>query len=84
MVKMRLSRLFRIAITSVILVNVSLATEPTEESGVKNLLAEYRLEVSPRYNGMAVAESRCYISTIDGRLMCLGGTDWEQRLQIIP
>jgi hypothetical protein len=34
--------------------------------------AECRLESSPRYDGMAVAEGNCYITTIDGRLMCLG------------
>ena len=39
--------------------------------------AEYRLETSPRYDGLVVAEKSCYISTIDGRLMCLGNTARE-------
>ena len=39
--------------------------------------AEYQLETSPRYDGMAVAERRCYVSTIDGRLICLGDTARE-------
>ncbi|MHC4509117.1 MAG: outer membrane protein assembly factor BamB family protein, partial [Planctomycetota bacterium] len=35
---------------------------------------EYRLESSPRYDGMAVTEGKCYITTTDGHLMCLGDT----------
>jgi len=34
-------------------------------------VAEHRLESPPRYDGMAVAGGRCYISTLDGRLLCL-------------
>jgi outer membrane protein assembly factor BamB len=41
-------------------------------------LAEHQLESSPRYDGMAVAGRRCYVSTLDGRLMCLADSPRPQ------
>ena len=40
------------------------------EDGAKR--AEYRLESPPVFDGMIAANSRLYISTIDGRVMCMG------------
>jgi hypothetical protein len=35
-------------------------------------LAEYRLESPPRFDGMAAANGRLYLSHTDGRLVCYG------------
>ncbi len=37
-------------------------------------LAEHRLRSVPRYDGMAVTPGRCYVSTLDGRVVCVGDT----------
>jgi outer membrane protein assembly factor BamB len=37
-----------------------------------NKLAEYDLESPPRFDGMAAADGRLYLSCIDGRLVCYG------------
>jgi len=34
--------------------------------------AQYRLESPPVFDGMIAADGRLYISTIDGRLICMG------------
>jgi outer membrane protein assembly factor BamB len=35
------------------------------------VLAEQRLEHAPRYDGLAIAGGRCYLTTLDGRVVCL-------------
>ena len=40
------------------------------EDGQKR--TEYRLESSPRYDGTAIADNRCYVASHDGQLTCLG------------
>jgi outer membrane protein assembly factor BamB len=37
--------------------------------------AKYRLESPPVFDGMIAADGRLYISTIDGRLVCMGKRD---------
>jgi len=37
--------------------------------------AQYRLESPPIFDGMIAADGRLYISTIDGRLICMGKRD---------
>jgi outer membrane protein assembly factor BamB len=37
-----------------------------------NKLAEYPLASPPRYDAMAVVDRRCYLTTLDGQLVCLG------------
>ena len=36
-------------------------------------LNEYRLESPPAWDGMAAANGRLYLSTVDGRVTCFGG-----------
>jgi hypothetical protein len=36
------------------------------------LLAEYKLESAPVWDGMAASDGRLYISTRKGRLLCMG------------
>jgi outer membrane protein assembly factor BamB len=36
-------------------------------------LAEYKLDAPPVYDGMAAAGGRLYLSTADGRVVCMGG-----------
>jgi outer membrane protein assembly factor BamB len=36
-------------------------------------LAAYRLESMPRFDGMIAAGARLYLSTVDGKVLCLGG-----------
>jgi len=36
-------------------------------------LAEYTLDTVPAWDGMAAARGRLYFSTIDGRVICMGG-----------
>ena len=36
-------------------------------------LARYALDTQPVFDGMAAANSRLYISTVDGTVVCLGG-----------
>jgi outer membrane protein assembly factor BamB len=38
-----------------------------------SMLAEYRLDAPPVYDGMAVAGGRVYVSTKDGNLVCFAG-----------
>jgi len=40
------------------------------EDGTK--LAQYRLESPPVFDGMIAANGRLYISTMNGRLICMG------------
>jgi len=38
-------------------------------------LAEYKLDSPPVFDGMAAANGRLYFSTIDGKVMCMGGSE---------
>ncbi len=38
-------------------------------------LAEYRLDVPPTWDGMAAAGGRLYLSTTDGKVLCMGKAD---------
>ncbi len=38
-------------------------------------LAEYELDSQPVFDGMAVANSRLYLATKDGRILCFAGRD---------
>jgi outer membrane protein assembly factor BamB len=38
-------------------------------------IAEHRLDYAPRYDGLAVAGGRCYMSTAQGRVVCLAGAN---------
>ncbi|MFQ6131720.1 MAG: PQQ-binding-like beta-propeller repeat protein [Armatimonadota bacterium] len=38
-------------------------------------LAQYRLDSSPIFDGMAVAQGRLYLSTTDGKVLCMGGQE---------
>jgi hypothetical protein len=38
-----------------------------------NQLAEIKLESPPVFDGMIAANERLYISTTDGKVVCLGG-----------
>lgn len=38
-------------------------------------MAEYNLESPPVWDGMAAANGRLYMSTTDGKVLCMGGTD---------
>jgi hypothetical protein len=35
-------------------------------------LSEHRLKAPPRYDGMAITSRRCYHTTMDGKVVCLG------------
>ena len=35
-------------------------------------LAEYKLESSPVFDGMIAADGQLYMSTVDGKVVCLG------------
>jgi hypothetical protein len=35
-------------------------------------LAEYKLDTVPVWDGMAAANGRLYLSTMDGRVLCMG------------
>jgi len=37
------------------------------------MLAEYKLDSAPTWDGMAAASGRLYLSTMDGKVLCLGG-----------
>lgn len=42
------------------------------------LMARYRLDAVPVFDGLAAAGGRLYLSTIDGRVLCLGGGTSER------
>jgi len=46
-------------------------------------LAAYRLDSAPVFDGMAAAGGRLYVSTVDGKLLCLGAGDGKP-LQTAP
>jgi len=43
------------------------------EDGQK--LAEHKLDSPPIFDGLSVAGGRLYVSTQDGRLLCMSGTE---------
>jgi hypothetical protein len=43
-------------------------------AGNGHKLSEYVLDAAPTYDGMAATTGRLYLTTQDGRLLCLGGT----------
>ena len=40
-------------------------------------LATYRLESMPRFDGLIAATGRLYLTTADGKVLCLGGDDGD-------
>jgi len=42
-------------------------------AGDGKTLAEYKLDSAPTWDGMAAAAGRLYLSTMDGKVLCLGG-----------
>jgi hypothetical protein len=36
------------------------------------ILSRRQLEAQPVFDGMAVADEKIYVSTVDGRILCLG------------
>jgi hypothetical protein len=42
-------------------------------------LREIPLDVPPVFDGLIIAEGRLFLSTLDGRVICLGGKPSPQR-----
>jgi len=43
------------------------------------LATHYPLEHAPRYDGLAIASGRCYYTSLDGRVVCLGTTSPDKK-----
>jgi len=50
----------------------------TEQGGMNETLAEYKLDSPPVFDGMTAANERLYISTRDGRLLCMEKNDQDE------